>query len=323
MSTRTIPELNKKPIFCLRQKKQRVFEQTVFEKKPESSHVDHLSRTNMSSNQNAQTAYNQMGSRIVAMHADMNVTKEWKTKRSEEYMSKVKKFVNDPGQQKSTVKVWLRKRDEASVHAGDANDYMASIQSISNVQTTAGVKHFAEQEFYKTASTNTSINVLTAGLVCAFSEPHLIKDLAQDIMAQYSDDQLNTMQIQNGFESRAQVASLLVNQFADMYTQQSNLASDLLKARARCLAALTQAQGYETLFQLAQDNSPVDPFQIAAGSSKYAIGSPDLMSLNAATTTNTTTTTVNAVQFEDTDEEDADAEDAEDTDEEEIDADGN
>ena len=255
------------------------------------------------------------------MHKDMNATKENKVKRSEEYLAKVKKFVNDPGQQKSTVKVWIRKGDEASVHAGDASDHIASIQSISNVQTTAGVKNFAEQEFYKTASTNASINVLTAGLVCAFSEPHLIKDLAQDIMAQYTDDQLNAMQIQNGFESRAQVASLLVNEFADMYTQQSNIASELLKARAKCLAALAQADAYETLFQQAQNFAPADPFQIAAASSKYAIGSVNMMSLNAATTTNTTTTAVNAVQFDNTYEEDADAEDAEDTDEEEIDAD--
>ena len=257
------------------------------------------------------------------MHLEMNVTKNNKVNRTEEYLAKVKKFVHDPGQQKATVKAWIRKVDEASVHAGDASDHVKSIQAIGNVQTTAGVKHFAGQEFYKTASTDVSINVLTAGIVCAFSEPDMIKDLAKDIMMQYTDDQLNAMQIQNGFESRAQVASLLVNEFADMYTQQSNIASELLKARARCLAAMTQADAYETLCQQAQNFAPADPFQIAAASSKYAIGSVNMMSLNAATTTNTTTTTVNAVQFEDTDEEDADAEDAEDTDEEEIDADDN
>ena len=248
------------------------------------------------------------------MHAKMKgFTKAAEDTRHEDHLTKVKKFVSNPRTHNSTTKAWIRLKDEALVHNEDAKELHESISAVANLKTTAGVKYFAEQSYYPHASTDETVNVLTAGLMCALSNIDALKHLAQDLMAQYSEDQLHVMQMQHGFESRAQVASLLVNEYADLYTRQSHLASELLKARARGLSAQTQANLYDDMYQQAQQHALPDPFEIAATSGMYALGS---VSPNHALPTTTNTTTHAIPLFEelnDTDEESAE--------EEEIDAD--
>ena len=229
--------------------------------------------------------------------------KKAEEKRKAKLLAKVQTFVSNPGAHNSTVKAWTRHLDEAMVHAGDATELQESISAVTNLKTTAGVKYFAEQSYYPTASTDQTVNVLTAGLMCALSNIDVTKQLAQDLMAQYSDDQIYHMQMQHGFESRAQVACLLVNEYADLYAQQSNLASELLKSRAKGLAAQTQANMLEELFQQAEQHALPDPFEAAAASGMYALGSVS-PNHTLPTTTNTTTHAIPLFEeLDDTDEE--------------------
>ena len=250
----------------------------------------------------AATEKSDMDDKIKVMHVNIKLKKEDQRLRKEDHLAMVKKFVRNPGAHNSTTKAWLRYKDEAMVHAGDASDLQESISAVTNLKTTAGVKYFAEQSYYPTASTDQTVNVLTAGLMCALSNIDVTKQLAQDLMAQYSDDQLYHMQMQHGFESRAQVACLLVNEYADLYAQQSNLASELLKSRAKGLAAQTQADMYEDMFQQATQHAHADPFLAAATSGKYAL--PGASPNHALpTTTNTTTRAIPFEELDDTDEE--------------------
>ena len=255
-----------------------------------------------------------MSMKINKMHADRDISEADIALRLKDRSNQVHTvMIDDETEAKAFAKTWLRQEDITAVYTGEAHDAQIAVDSISNGMLTEGVKQYADTVHKTAASERTAFKVLTSGLVVAFAGPAVLKELAADLMAQQSPEDLNKIQRKSKYKSRAQVASHLVTQFADAFAKQSELASGLLKKRAQALASYTMAQDYERLLIKAREEVH-NPFMISGANYKYCLKAPDLNSLQAANVPDT-------FEFEAADGEYAEYTDKGASDEEEIQAD--